>query len=79
MRKLCAVLIMTAALGLPACASSGGGGGKVSHVQYDVGGTWGVWGGYRAAPVYLPVDAGPVPPSELDFEATPLPEIPDDG
>ncbi len=71
MRRLRAVIIMGAALGLQACASGGGGGGTVSRVHYGVGGTWGPWGGYRVAPVYVPVDAGPVQPSESAFEASP--------
>jgi len=81
MRKLWAVIIMGAALGLPACASGGGGGGTVSQVQYGIGGGWGSWGGYRVAPLYVPMEAGPVQPSESAFEGTPtpLPEIPDDG
>lgn len=80
MRRLCAGIVIAGGFALPACAS-GGGGGKVSHVRYDVGGGWGPWGGYRVAPVYVPVDVGPIGPSEpaLEFEATPLPEIPDDG
>jgi hypothetical protein len=80
LRKARRVIVVAAAIALPACAS-GGGGGKVGQVSYDLGGGWGPWGGYRAAPVYVPVDIGPIGPSEPapEFEATPIPEIPDDG
>lgn len=80
MNKLWAVIVIAAVFALPACAS-GGGGGTVRHVSYNAGGVWAPWGGYRAAPVYVPVDVGPIEPSEptLEFEDTPLPEIPDDG
>jgi hypothetical protein len=78
MRTLRMGAALAVGLVLSACAS---GGGKVSHVSYSVGGTWGPWGGYRVAPVYAPVDVGPLTPSEPapEFDATPLPEVVDDG
>ena len=72
--QLLAVIVAAA---LSACSSSGTS-TRVVHYGVGYGGGWGPWGGYYERPVYIPIDVGPELPDYPEFEATPLPEIPDD-
>ena len=81
MRKAMLIGIVVTVAGLTACAS--GGSSRVVHYGVGYSGGWGPWGGYYGGPPVIidgggGVDVGPDLPAEPEFEATPLPEIPDD-